>query len=366
VSLRTKIIGAGSIGNHLSNAARSFGWSVDLCDVDLAALERTRASIYPSRYGAWDEEIRLHAMNQAPRGGYDLIMVGTPPDSHMAVALDALAEAPGALLVEKPVCTPDLAAAEEFRARAAQQGVPVFVGYDHVVARATLEAETIVQDPRFGLVETLDVEFREHWGGILAAHPWLDGPADTYLGDWRRGGGALGEHSHALNLWQHFARVLGRGRVVEVNAMADYVRDGAAQYDRLCALNLRTEDGLVGRVVQDAFTNPPRKHGRIQCAGGFVELRIGFEPGLDAVFHRLGDGKEEGRTFPKTRRDDFILELAHVHRAIEEGRRDDVLALERGLDTMLVIAAAHRSAHEGRSVRIDYGVGYSTSALRTL
>ncbi len=31
-----------------------------------------------------------------------------------------------------------------------------------------------------------------------AAHPWLAGPQDSYLGFWRRGGGASGEHSHAI------------------------------------------------------------------------------------------------------------------------------------------------------------------------
>ena len=57
--MRVKVIGAGSIGNHLSHAARSLGWSVDLIDSDPAALERTRAQIYPSRYGSWDEAIGL-------------------------------------------------------------------------------------------------------------------------------------------------------------------------------------------------------------------------------------------------------------------------------------------------------------------
>ena len=39
---RVKVIGAGSIGNHLSNASRRLGWQVDLVDNDPKALERTR------------------------------------------------------------------------------------------------------------------------------------------------------------------------------------------------------------------------------------------------------------------------------------------------------------------------------------
>ena len=88
---RVKVIGAGSIGNHLSNASRRLGWQVDLVDNDRAALERTRAEIYPARYGAWDAEIALHHSSEAPRGGHDYIFVGTPPDGrgqrHVALGL---------------------------------------------------------------------------------------------------------------------------------------------------------------------------------------------------------------------------------------------------------------------------------------
>ena len=56
---RVKIVGAGSIGNHLSHACRQQGHDVTLCDRDPEALRRTREEIYPARYGSWDAEIRL-------------------------------------------------------------------------------------------------------------------------------------------------------------------------------------------------------------------------------------------------------------------------------------------------------------------
>ena len=66
---KIKIIGAGSIGNHLANAARNLGWDVVVCDIDPEALERMRFDIYPKRYGSWDDKIRLHSVKQAPTGG---------------------------------------------------------------------------------------------------------------------------------------------------------------------------------------------------------------------------------------------------------------------------------------------------------
>jgi predicted dehydrogenase len=361
--MKMKVHGAGSIGNHLANAARSLGWDIDMCDLDPAALERTRTQIYPARYGAFDEAIRLFESSQAPKGGYDLICIGTPPDSHMALARAAVTEKPRAILVEKPLCGPDLDGAQAFFEEAGVAGVAAFVGYDHVVGRASgIVAETLAKG-RLGPVMTLDVEFREHWGGIFSAHPWLAGPWQSYLGFWQRGGGASGEHSHAANLWQHFAHLVGAGRIIEVQATLDFVRDGRVDYDRLCLMNVRTESGLYGRCVQDVVTKPARKWARIQGEVGAIEWWCGREEGTDAVTATLADGTQLNEKVEKTRPQDFIAELTHIANALAGDPAASPISLARGLDTMLVVAAAHRSAETGRRVAIDYSRGYRPSAI---
>lgn len=361
---KVKIYGAGSIGNHLSNASRAMGWSVDLCDIDQAALERTRTQIYPGRYGKWDDAIRLFANDEAPKGGYDLIVIGTPPDLHIPLALDAIKEQPRAILVEKPFCTPDLNGAQELFDTARNRGVAIFTGYDHVVGQASAKLTDIATSGRLGAIETLDVEFREYWGGIFSAHPWLNGPADTYLGFWKRGGGASGEHSHAANLWQHFAHAVGGGRVVEVQAMMDFSDDGKVNYDKLCLMNLRTEGGLAGRVVQDVVTNPPRKWARIQGKDGYAEWHCGLKPGIDVVREGNSENQTGEHIFEKTRPDDFIMELRHIEAVLNADPAKSSLSIERGLDTMLVLAAAHKSVQEKRTVRIDYSAGFTAAALK--
>lgn len=363
--MRVKIIGAGSIGNHMAHASRSLGWSVCLCDIDSAALDRTRTETYPGRYGTWDSDIQLCSTSEAPTGGFDLIVIGTPPDHHLDPALAALREHPRALLIEKPVCPPDLEPAGRLFAAAAETNVATFVGYDHVLGRACVAAESV--SDKLGPIATLDVEFREHWGGIFAAHPWLSGPGDSYLGHWPRGGGASGEHSHAINLFQHFARYAGAGNVVEVSAAMSYVSQENADYDEMCALNLRTETGLTGRVIQDVITKPARKWARLQGRDGFVEWHCTPEPGIDAIRWQLGDASPGHQEFPKTRPDDFIAELSHIADVLEptspSAAEASPIALSRGLDTLRVIAAAHLSAAERRTVHIDPTAGYSREAL---
>lgn len=360
-----KIIGAGSIGNHLANAARRLNMSVVLCDIDHAALERAKTEIYPSRYGAWDSEIELTLADEAPSSGNDLIIIGTPPDSHIQLALNALEESPKALLIEKPLCTPSLEGLRELKTSAEKLGIAVYVGYDHVVSRAIGQVEELIKTSGHGELITLDVDFREHWQGIFAAHPWLEGPQDSYLGYWQRGGGACGEHSHAINMWQHLSGIAQKGRIDKVFAELDYVQDGKCEFDRICLIHVETEAGMKGRIAQDVITFPVRKEALMQFESGALRWQCGSDPEGDVVSHCVFPKLPEKLLVKKTRPDDFIAELSHIRDVFASGA-DSPISLERGLDTMLVIAAAHLSARESRKVGINYQKGPVVEALQLL
>jgi predicted dehydrogenase len=211
---------------------------------------------------------------------------------------------------------------------------------------------------------TISARFREYWGGIFGAHPWLSGPKESYLGFYDRGGGASGEHSHAINIWQHFAHLLHMGRIVEVSAMLDLIDDGKVKYDRICQLNVKTEEGFIGSIVQDVITEPAQKNLRIQGSNGFLEWYVNYDKDNDALVY--GDCKSGVRQelIPKKRPDDFIGEIDHLQDILEGKTDESPISLERGLDTMMIIAAAHSSHTLGRTVRIDYDEGYNLNAIK--
>ncbi len=287
---KVKIYGAGSIGNHLAYACRSKGWDVTLCDIDAEALRRAKNDIYPSRYSLWDDKIKLLHVDELKPKKYDLVIIGTPPDTHVDLALEVLMDyPPKALLIEKPLCTPSLSGCHKLFALAESTGTFVAVGYNHTLTKNTMRAVSIIKKGRIGQPLTISVGFREHWGGIFKAHPWLEGPQDTYLGFSERGGGACGEHSHAINIWQHFSHALGVGRIAEVSAMMDMVKTEDVKYDRVCQLNVRSEKGLVGTIVQDVITEPAQKVLRVQGTDGFLEWHVNYDSNNDAGLERFGN-----------------------------------------------------------------------------
>ena len=245
-----------------------------------------------------------------------------------------------------------------------RRGVTVLVDYNHTVTPNTKFAEQLIADGKIGSPQTLQVRWVEHWGGIYKAHPWLAGPADTYLGFWKRGGGALGEHSHGVSIWQHFARKIGAGRVAQVTATIQYVTEGGADYDQLAQLQLVSENGLHGSVIQDVVTEPPTKNVRLQGESGFLDWNANFDSGNDAL--TFGNASEqETKLFSKTRPDDFrpMIEQVAGFLSGDLATSDLSSTLEHGLETMLVIAAAFRSNETGRAIEIDYAKGWDSSAL---
>ncbi len=343
--MKVKIIGAGSIGNHLAQAARRMGWSVCVVDADPKALARMKNDIYPSRYGAWDSEIKLYTPDKAPVGGFDLICIGTPPHVRMNIALEMLAEKPKILQLEKPLCGPFDKNLKKFAALyRTQKKTAAIVGYDHAVAKSIQRVAALLKEKTISAPVTIDVEFREHWEGVFKAHPWLKGPHDSYLGYWERGGGASGEHSHALHLWQYLARIAGLGAWKKQTATLMMERKGKAEYDSIASFSFITDTGKFGRVIQDVVTKPTRKWARIQGEKGFIEWLCNGHATGDVVRFAGADGAVTEEIFAKKRPDDFYEEMLHINDLLSGKIKptNSPLSFESGLAVMQVLAKAHK------------------------
>jgi predicted dehydrogenase len=342
--MNVKVFGAGSIGNHLTQAARRMGWSVTIVDRDQAALNRMKSDIYPTRYGAWDESIQQYVAGSEPKGNYDIIVVGTPPHVRLSVALEALKEKPRLMLLEKPLCGPEAKDLKKLITLAKKQKTILLVGYDHGVAESVEFVVSLLSKKLIGEVLTLDVEFREHWEGIFKAHPWLKGPQDSYLAYIEKGGGASGEHSHALHLWQYLASVAGLGTWKEVSAVYDMKKSGKTEYDAIAAFTFVTDKKKVGRVVQDVVTKPTRKWARIQGVDGYIEWYCNGDPRGDVVkWKSTSDDVESVKIFDKKRPDDFYREMLHIAAILDKKipPAKSPISIESGVRVIEVLKTAY-------------------------
>jgi predicted dehydrogenase len=269
------------------------------------------------------------------------------------------------MLIEKPLCTPALENVDALIKLVRTKNCKVLVGYNHVLTDNTIEAVKLLRSLDLKKPLTMTAHFREHWKGIFGAHPWLRGPQDTYLGYTSRGGGASGEHSHAINIWQFFAHELGLGRITEVSAMMDIVDDGKVRYDQICQINVRTEKGFVGNIIQDVVTEPSQKRVLIQTEAGQLEWQVNAAKDKDAVRYSMIDGKSDEVLISKTRPDDFKGEIHHIDELLsgKASYESSPVSLERGLETMMVVAACGIAHQKNKTVSINYHKGFQLTSI---
>lgn len=342
---KMKIIGGGSIGCHFTYAATRMGWSVDLVEIDAEARKRF-PELHEKRYGPVGDDVQLYASGEELKGDYDVILVGTPPDSHFEIAKRELKLNPPKLMqLEKPLCAPLAYEVQGFEELGKQSDTMVVVGYNYVLSDSIIEVEKIIKENDLGKLLALDTNLLAHWGDILGAHPWLSGPEDTYLGYWKKGGGASGEHSHALSLWLHLADVAGAGKITTQNSFMDYVKDGKAEYDRVFYVNLETQNGVYGRVGQDVTTKPTMKSATIRFENGHIEWRGAIRPGIDEIrFFNYEKGVEpEVKEIEQSPADSYLGELKHIEKLLDDPSlySDSPIHLNHGLDVMQILHEAH-------------------------
>ncbi|MFC1666678.1 Gfo/Idh/MocA family protein, partial [Candidatus Omnitrophota bacterium] len=309
----------------------------------------------PARYGRWDDEIQLSTQDLTCFP-WDLVIIGTPPENHLDIAMNVLSrEHVKAILVEKPLSPPDLDKILLFKKSIENSEAKIFIGYNHTLTKNTQVMTELITEKYFGAVKSINVFFKEHWRGIFAAHPWLSGPKESYLGNISLGGGAICEHSHGINLFQYISNITKNGRISQVSASASMVKNNGLHYDELAEMDVVTESGLKGHIQQDVITYPAIKKAMIQFDNAHIDYFINKADGVDNVTYTL-DKTEYICDISKTRPDDFYNEIRHIQDILKGDLLYDKspISIEHGINTMLVICAVFRSIAKRRAVKINY------------
>ena len=341
---KVKIYGAGSAGTHLAYASRQMDWDVCVVDPCEKARERQKLELFPKRYGAWDKAIRSSTPEQVRNEPFDIIIVATPPDSHLAIGLAELKAAQSRiLLIEKPLCTPGDSLLAEFIEQAASSATRVLVGYNLNLVPATLKMVEWLNSRRVGDVIRIDVGFQESLEYIMGAHWWFESAAESYLSSIAAGGGALLEHSHAIALWLRLAAAAEAGQVIGVQGQAQERAIKGRKYDGATDLLLQTQSGILGLIQADFLSKPARKYAAILGTKGRIEWWANKKTGFDTVeFH--ADSEHEVIEIPKKRTDDFYPQVKYLSQILAStipGKEND---LSFGLEVMRIAELALISA----------------------
>ena len=74
-------------------------------------------------------------------------------------------------MIEKPLTVPNCKKISEFIKELKVTKTKVFIGYDHAISKVVSKIRSLLDKKILGEIKSIDVDFREYWGGIFKAHP---------------------------------------------------------------------------------------------------------------------------------------------------------------------------------------------------
>ncbi len=340
---KVKILGAGSLGNHMANASLKKGWLPTLCDIDKEALRRTKTSTFPQRYGDWDDRIRLASPSEVDEENFDLTIIGTPPHTHVELAIKEIENRKSKrILIEKPLAhfkDPNLD-----KLMSLSQTLPCFIGYNHNCSPGHRKVIELIKENYIGAIQSVQVHTLESYDFILGAHPWLNSVNDTYLGSFQKAGGASFEHSHGIAFGLSILKEIQNELSGQLTGQIEFAPN--QEFDLFFTFKAILNNGVNFEVTQNFTEKPPIKKALIKGEKGSITWEIPFQQSRDVVTVNtsLDDQVFE---YKKERPTDFLYELDLIE------QDEDIKycnSLQLGKDVLTLIEKTYLSYHESREV----------------
>jgi len=318
--VRIGLIGVGEMGGiHLRLlAAHPLAELVGVCDTDAGVRERVEREYSVRTYADYRALIE--------EGRPDAVIIATPPYLHPEQALYAL-EAGLYVLLEKPLAV-DLEGAKRVCEAAAGRLMMAFSLRFHGLYRR--------------IAEHLDSLGRvvSQWHLALGRMP-----RNSWVGHKEKSGGMINEHAvHMLYVFLWYA-----GEVEEVYARLWRLGE-ERDIEDTATVELVHASGATSTLIQTWWAGHRLRNWGVQCEGGTVTVE-GYLGGPYKVSRADMSTVEEG-VFEEPVEEMYRRQLDHFLDCVIQGKRPAVNE-EDGLRIQRLVAAIHRSAAEGRPVRLS-------------
>ena len=335
------IFGSGSIGNHLANACRKLNFSVSVTDISSNALLRMKNKIYASRYLKWDNKIKLIDYSKVfkLKKNFDLILIGTPPSTHLNLAIKIIGNLTfKKLMIEKPLTTYKVNSYLK-KLNLLSNKKKIFVGYNHSISASFLHYQNLIKRIKKKDVTFIDVNWREGWKGILNAHFWNKDEFSSYLGNLPQGGGCVHEHSHGIHLIICLSEILNFKIPKKVFKFKFYkYKNKKIYYDNYIDVKWKHKDFLIS-YVSDLISEPANKSICIYAKKTKYELVFNYKKNYDLIrLTNLSTNLVKLKYFKKQRATDFINEIDHIIGTNTNSKyKNSFINLAKGIETQMLI-----------------------------
>jgi predicted dehydrogenase len=325
------IIGSGSVGKRHARNLSALGCRISCMDPRSDRRDEMRSEV--ALAGSFASEREAFAA-----GRYDGVVIGSPPNVHVAQAVQALlTECP--VLLEKPIC-PNLSGARKLKDAAERSKVPLLMGYTWRWWPPLADVRRLLKEQAIGAVHHVQFHMSAH---LADWHPW-ERYQEFFMAQREQGGGALLDESHWIDLMLWLF-----GMPKEVSGRIDKISTLEIDSDDNVDLIFAYENGPRVTMHLDLYGRPHEKFIRLVGAGGTLfwsadpnQLSIGCSarPDWDKITYTC-------------ERNDMFVAVAREFLATLDGAPVTTCTLDDGVRVLEVVEAARAASRERRTVAIE-------------
>ena len=278
----------------------------------------------------------------------DIVMIATPPSSHLEEALSAIERKKKAVVIEKPLEINAERCLEMIRKAEGSGGMLAGI-FQSRFFEASKVIKKAIDEGRFGRLTLLDAQFK--W---LRTQDYFDSVPWRGIKDKVGGGILMNQGIHAIDLMEWFG-----GDVADVSARTALLGHSGIDVEDTAAAVLRFRNGAIG-IIEGTSASYPGFLKRVEICGtdGSAILEEESIKAWQFRDERPEDEEIRKRFSSKTSSgggasdpmgiaaDGHIAELQDVVDALNEGREPFITGRE-AMKAVALIEAIYKSADEG-------------------
>jgi predicted dehydrogenase len=323
------IVGCGSIGErHVRCFAKTGRAQVVACEINRTVLEKIRQEYQVPGHADLHEALSSQS--------FDGIVICTPADSHIALALPALQSSDG-LLIEKPLSV-SLDKIEELKQEIERTRKYVGVAYVNRFVPAVRAGRDFLRTAVLGEPLQVTVTAGQHFPTYRPAY------RDIYYSSHATGGGAIQDAlTHMANVVEW---LVGPTNKVVCDA-AHQALEGVAVEDAV-SVTARNNNVLVSYALNQ-FQAPNENCVQVHCARGSLKIEIPEHRWAEFPRDASAWNYHEARV---NHRDDLFVSQANAFLDELDGKSDALCTFDEAVQTLKFNLAALESSRTGRYVAI--------------
>lgn len=231
--MKILVVGCGSIGErHIRNLKTLSVDQILACDTN-----PERLALMKEKYNIQETYTELQ---EAIDQGIDAVLICTPPNSHIPIALKA-ADHKAHVFIEKPMSN-ILDGVDELIKRASKNGLIICVGYNFRFHRGLKLVKDMLDRGEIGTILSTRAEFGQY---LPDWRPWQD-YMQSYTAKKDLGGGIILDGSHEIDYMRWLL-----GDVGEIFCFAGKVSSLEVETEDVADILLKFKSGAIGEIHLD-------------------------------------------------------------------------------------------------------------------